>query len=73
MWIEEGKSNEENMHPLRKTKLTKELIAFDTFVRAETTYCRDVGNKTQKYVEVWYINREGERHTFLEHVINDFI
>ena len=31
------------------------------------------GNKTQKYIEVWYINREGERHTFLEHVINDFI
>lgn len=55
------------MLPLRKTRLTKELTEFDTFVKAETKYCRDEGNKTQN-IEVWYINREGERQPF-EHVI----
>ena len=73
MWIEEGKSNAENMFPRRKTKSTKELTEFDTFVRAETTYCRVVGTKSEKYREVWCINREGERCTLREHVVQDVI
>lgn len=52
MWMEEGKSNKENIFLLRKTKLTRDLPECEASVRAETAYHRDVENKVQKCVEV---------------------